>query len=126
MVETELGRVEPLAAILAGVGITCENISPVKFHLASRQPVIKQQANNSRHGDVEIDGSHPVVSVRLELSFEPAHVAPRLEVIICVAVVLTGDYFGQVSQKKRKSTFDGYYAYRHIMLVEYEHVTGKS
>jgi len=65
-----------LAAVLAGVSVPREDVPPVELDLTSRQPVVEQKPDDSRHGDVEIDGGYPVIAVGLELSLEPADVAP--------------------------------------------------
>ena len=77
-----------LATILAFVFVSREDISSIKFHLAARQTVIKQQADNTRHGDIEIYGGHPIVSVRLEVAPEPVYLAPALEIIVRISALL--------------------------------------
>ena len=44
------------AAILAMVFVAGEDVPAIEFDLASGQAVVKEQPDNSRHGDMEIDG----------------------------------------------------------------------
>jgi hypothetical protein len=48
---------------------------------------------------MEINGSYPVVAVWFILKFEPADIAPGLEVIICIAVVLAGNNLSQFTEQ---------------------------
>jgi hypothetical protein len=75
---------------------------------------------------MEINGSYPVVAVWFILKFEPADIAPGLEVIICIAVVLAGNNLSQFTEQQRKSSFYGDYTNSHIVLVKHKHVARKS
>ena len=82
MVERQFAGWLALATILTSVFIACENISSIKFHLISRQTVVKQQADNPRHRNIKIDGRYPVVTIRLKSTLELAHLAPALKIIV--------------------------------------------
>ncbi len=64
------------------VPVSCKEVSSVEFDLVSREAVVKEQSNDSRHSDVEVDGRDPVVTIRLEGAFEFAYVAPAFEVVV--------------------------------------------
>ncbi len=122
VVKRQLGGWILLAAILAFVFIAGENISPVKLDLISRQTVIKEQPNYSRHGYIEIDGGHPVVSVRLEPPPQLADLSPALEIVVRINSLFKRHNLRQLPEKqgKRPSCLNN--AYRHIVLVENKHV----
>ena len=82
VVEGQFAGREAFAAILTSVFVTGEDITPVEFHLVPRQAVVKQQPDDSRHGDIEIHCRDPIVPVRLEIPPEMADLAPALEIII--------------------------------------------
>ena len=117
MVEREFGGWETSAAILAIVSVSGEDISAVELYIIFGEPVIKKKANDSGDGDIEIDGRDPVAGVGLEISFEPADLAPVLEVVIVVGSFFEGDNFGKLLVKKRKSTPGVDDADCHIVLV---------
>jgi len=75
------------AAVLTVVPVACEDVSTVELDFGSGEPVVREQADDARHSDIEIHGCDPVVAVRFEASFEVAGLAPALEIIIAVSVV---------------------------------------
>jgi hypothetical protein len=104
MVEREFGGWETPAAILAVISVACEEVSTVKLYIVFGEPVVKKKANDSGDGDIEIDGRDPVAGVGLEVVFEPADLAPALEVVIIVGSFFEGYNFGELLIEKRKST----------------------
>ncbi len=88
MVERKLICLVFLTAILTAVVVAGINISTVKFHFVSGQTVIRQQPNNSWNSDIKIHGRNPVIPVRLEVSTQLTYFAPRLEIVIRIAVVI--------------------------------------
>ena len=123
MVKRQLAGRETFAAILAVVLIAGEDVPTVEFDLASRQPVVEKQPDDSRHGNIKIDSRDPIVAVRLEISPELAYLAPALEIIIRVLTLLERDDLGEVAEQQGKRTLCTDYAYRHIMLVENKDAT---
>lgn len=123
VVKRKLAGRETLAAILAVVFVAGEDVPAVEFDLVSRQPVVKEQSDNPRHGDIEIHGRDPVVPVRLEIPPELANLAPAMEVVVRVPPLLERDDLGKVAEQQGKRPPGADYAYRHIMLVEHKHVT---
>ena len=87
MVERQFAGREALAAVLTSVFVAGEDISAIEFHFVSRQAVVEQQPDDSWYGDIDIDGGDPIISVRLEISPEPADLAPALEIIIGISVI---------------------------------------
>jgi len=100
VVEREFAGREATATILAAIFVAGEDVSAVEFHIVLRQAVVKQQPNNPRHGDIEVDGGNPVVAIRLELPAELAHLAPALEIIIGVSAFLERDHLGKLAKQK--------------------------
>ena len=47
---------------------------------------------------MEIYGGYPVVSIRLEITFELANLAPALEVIVGISSFFERDDFGKVAK----------------------------
>ena len=56
VVEGQLGGWVFFSAILAMAAVTCVDVSPVKLYGFSREAVVKEQADNSRDGDVKVYG----------------------------------------------------------------------
>ena len=56
MVERELAGGEAFAAVLAFVLVASEDVSAIELDVGAREAVVKEQANDPRDGDVEIDG----------------------------------------------------------------------
>ena len=77
-----------LAAILAVVFVAGEDVPAIEFDLVSRQTVVEQQPDDSRHGDMKIHSRYPIVSIRLEITPELANIAPALEIIIGISTLL--------------------------------------
>ena len=61
MVQRQFAGGELLAAILTSVAVTGKNIPAIEFDGLSRQPVVKQQSNDPRHGNIEINPGNPIV-----------------------------------------------------------------
>ncbi len=75
---------------------------------------------------MEIHGRDPVVSVRLEISFDLAYFAPALEIIVGILALLDGNDLGKLAEQQRKRPSGSYYADGHIMLVQHENITIKA
>ena len=54
MVERQFACRLAFSAILTPVLVPGEDVSAIKFYLAARQTIVKQQADNARHGNIEI------------------------------------------------------------------------
>ena len=67
VVQRKLRHGKLFTAVLAEAPVTCIDIPAVKLHPMSRQSVVKEQSDDSGHGDVEADGTDPVVFLLLEL-----------------------------------------------------------
>jgi len=70
------------------VFVAAEDVPAVEFDLVSRQTVVKEQSDDSRHGDMEIHSRYPIVSIRLEITPELAHLAPAIEIVIGISPLL--------------------------------------
>lgn len=114
------------AAILTAVLVPCEDVSAIELYFGPRQAVIKQQPNDSRHGDVEIHSGYPVVSVRLEVAPELAYLAPVLEIVGHICVLLERDHLGELAKQQRKCSPGTDYTDGHIMFVQHKDITVKS
>ena len=112
-----------LAAILAVVFVAGEDVPAVKFDLVSRQAVVEEQPDDSRHGDMEIHRRYPILPIRLEITPELAHFAPAIEIVIGISTLLERDDLGEVAEKQGKRPSGADYADRHIMLVQHQDVT---
>lgn len=118
MVEGQLACRVALAAVLAAVFVSCKNVPSVELDLVSRQAVIKQKPDNSWNRNMEIHRRYPVVPIGFEITLEAAHIAPVLEVVVCIISFLEGDNFGKLTKKQRKSPPCPDYADGHIVLVQ--------
>jgi len=76
-----------LAAILAVIFVAGEDVPAIEFDLVSGQPVVKEQPDDSRHGDMEIHGRYPIVPIRLEITPELANIAPALEIVVGISTL---------------------------------------
>jgi len=56
VVERELTGGEAISAVLAFVLVASEDVSAIELDIGAREAVVKEQANDPRDGDVEIDG----------------------------------------------------------------------
>lgn len=56
VVERQFRSRELFSAVLTVVFVTGEDISAIELYIISRQPVVEQESNDSRHGNMEIDG----------------------------------------------------------------------
>ncbi len=100
-----------------------EDVPSVELYLVSRQAVVEQQPDDTRHGDMEIYRRDPIVSIRLETAPELAYIAPALEIIVGISTLLKRDYLGKVAEQQGKSPPGADYADRHIMPVQHKDVT---
>ena len=64
-----------------------EDVPAVEFDLVSGQTVVEEQPDDARHGDVEMYGRDPIVSIRLEITPELAHLAPALEIVVGISTL---------------------------------------
>jgi len=126
VVQRQLTGREMLAAILAFVLITRENVTAVELDLGSRQAVVKEQPDNPRHGHVEIDRRDPVMPVRLKITPELAHLTPALEIVIRIFAFLERYHLGEVSKQQRKRPLDPYDPDSHVMLVQHKNITAQT
>ncbi len=74
---------------------------------------------------MEIDRRYPIVSIRLELPSELAYLAPALEIIVGISVLLQRDDLGEVAKEQRERPSGPDYADGHIVLVQHKDVTVK-
>jgi len=122
VVEREFAGAESLAAILAFVPIARKDVSSIEFDVGSRQAVVKEQADDAGHCNVEIDGGDPIVAVGLELPAELANLTPVRKIVVGIDALLERDNLGQLTAKQRKSAFGPHYSDCHVMLIENKHV----
>jgi len=66
---------------------------------------------------MKVDRGDPIMSIRLEIAFELAYLAPALEIVVGISAFLKRDDLGQVTKKKRKGPFGPYDTDSHIVLV---------
>lgn len=76
MVYGEFGGVEVLAAVLAAVVVSCEEVAAIEFDALLGEFVVADKTDDSRHGDIEADGFDPVVVVGLVLFTEFGELGP--------------------------------------------------
>jgi len=112
-----------LAAILAVVFVAGEDVPAIEFDLVSRQTVVEQQPDDSRHGDMEIHRRYPIVPIRLEITPELAYLAPALEIVVGISTLFERDDLGKVAEKQGKCSPGADYADRHIMLIKHKDIT---
>src|SRR5262249_732838 len=97
VVERQLARGELLAAELALVVVTREDVPPVDLHRLLGQPVVVDQADDWRHLDLAVHGSYPVVILLPEVARPVVtDLTPGLEVVGRESAVLHADDLGQV------------------------------
>ena len=121
VIQGQLAGGEPFATILTAVAVTSENIAPIEFHLAARQPIVKQQSNDTWHGDIELDGGNPVMTVRLKPTPELADLAPARKVVVGIGTSLERNHLRQIATQQGKSALGADDTDRHIVLVEHKH-----
>lgn len=88
MIQAQLRRAEPLAAVLATVVVAGEDVTAVEFDLLAGQAREGQHAYDPRNRDLKTNGSNPVVISRLELAPKGADLRPIIEVVGNVSAVL--------------------------------------
>lgn len=108
------------------VFVAGEDVPAVEFDLASRKVVVEKQPDYPRYGDIKIDCRNPIVSVRLEITPELAHLTPALEIIIRVSTLLERDDLSEVAKQQGKRPLGADNAYRHIILVKNKDATIKT
>ncbi len=96
MVEGKLGGRKAFAAILAGVSVACEDVSAVELHIVFWKLVVKEQADDSWNGNIEIDSRDPVAGIRLETVPEAADLAPALEIVVAVIALFEVNDLGKL------------------------------
>ena len=69
VVERQFRRRHFFAAVLASAAVARVNISAIEFHILPRKFIVAEQANDSRHGDLETHGVNPLVTIGLEFQF---------------------------------------------------------
>jgi len=87
VVERQFAGREVLAAILAMVFVAGEDVPAVELDLVSRQTVVEEQPNDSRHGNMKIHGRYPIVPIRLEITPELTYLAPALEIVVGISTL---------------------------------------
>jgi len=123
VVEGQFVGGETPATILAGVFVAGEDVAAVKFYLASRQAVVEQQTYDAGDGDIEVYGGNPVASLRLEIAFEFADLAPGAEGVIGVGTLFKRNDLCKLAKEQGKGTPYADNADRHIVLVQDKNVT---
>lgn len=63
------------------------------------------------------------MSVRLEIPFELAYLAPALEIVIGIPALLDRNDLSKFAKEQRKRPSGSYYADGHIVLVQDENIT---
>lgn len=120
MIERQLGGGEFFAAILTATAVPRKDIAPVELDGLTRQAVIKQQADDAGHGDVQMHRGDPIVFVGLKGAFGLTDLLPSPKIIIGIGAFFAGDDFGlfPTQQRKRPACADN--AQGHIMLVQHK------
>ena len=93
---------EVLAAVLAEVAVSCEEVSSVEFDGCCWEFVVAVETDDARYGDVEADGAYPVVFFWLELSSCLAEFCPCCEVVVCVRAVVDADDLCELLAEERE------------------------
>jgi len=88
VVQAEFSRRGPLAAILAGVSVTGEDVAPVEFYLLPGELGERQNADDPWNNQVKADGANPIMPSGLELLLEGTELSPVLEIVREVPTVL--------------------------------------
>lgn len=118
VVQRQIGRFMPSAAILAFVLVAGVDVPAVEFHLRPRQAVVNEQPDYPRHSNIEVHGAYPIVGIRLEGSGGMAHIKPAVKVVVGVPAVLKADDLGKLSGQQGKSPTHRNDSKRHIVPVE--------
>lgn len=66
MIQGQFRSGKLFTTVLAVVAVPGEKIAPIKLDSLSREPVIKQQANDPRYRQIKIDGRDPVLTNSLK------------------------------------------------------------
>src|SRR5262249_17917498 len=90
VVEAQLGRRGPLAAILTAIAVPREDVAAVEFHFLARQAVVSEYADDARDLNLEVDGANIFIVRTLEERAGLGDLAPALEVERHVSVVIDG------------------------------------
>jgi len=75
---------------------------------------------------MEIHRRDPIVSIRLEMTPELAHLAPALEIVVGISALLERDDLGKLAEEQRKGSSGPHDANSHIMLVQHKDITAQS
>jgi hypothetical protein len=118
VIEAQLARREPLAAILAVISVAGKNVATIEPHTLLRHAVVMQQSQDTRNLNFEVDASHPILVRFLVLRVKLANLAPRFKVVIRPLVALDMNYFGQPAEKKNECPAHVDHVDRYVLTVE--------
>ena len=107
VVDTELAGGETLAAILAPVIVSCEEIAAVEAHGRLRHTIVAHQSDDARHLQRECHCPNELVLLApFQLPPQYAQFAPRPKVVVGELAVLDVDHLGDVPVKQAECSPD--------------------
>ena len=109
MIETQLGCGKSSVAVLAVAVVAEENVAAVEFDDVLRDPIVPQQADDTRHLEREADRIEPVLLVVpfCELEFQFTDVSPVFEVVRAEVAVLDVDNLGETLDEQTDGAAGG-------------------
>ncbi len=128
MVECEFGGREAAEAILTGVVIPREDVSPVELDVLTRHPVERQYANDAGCHQRRANGTYPILIVAVLFAPHRAKLRPVFKVVGDVSSVLDVDDFGHrlvgriTFEQENKSAAHAHDAERGIVGVKQQDV----
>jgi len=121
VVQRQFGGWKFFPTVLASVSVPSEDVSSVELNRSSRQPVVKQKADNPRHGKVKINSRYPIVLVGLEGLSKLAQLAPAFKIVVRIDTFLPTDNLGLIIEQQRKRSPDPDYTQGQVVFVQYKH-----
>jgi hypothetical protein len=100
VVEAKLARRKTLAAVLAEIFISSEDVAAIQSHALFRHAIVVEQPQHARHLDLKVHTANPISMGPLELGLHFTDFSPSIEVVIGPLVSIDMDDLSQSTEKK--------------------------
>jgi len=118
MIDREIGHRKSLAAVLASIPITCEEIPTVKTHAVVRLTIAAGDPDDPRRRHITAGRSDPVMFAKLILPLEIGDLQPGGDVECLVSTTIDRDDLGDLAEQEDKGLADGNDPYGRVAPVE--------
>ena len=124
MIQVEVATVKNLAAVLAGVAVTLENVVPRELHILAREAIKEQEQDHPGNADPQGNSADDVLGS--VVGGAVGEVPPLLEVVrLEISGVVVGDDLGVPFEKKGEGAADRAKIHRLPKAIEHQNLLAK-